>query len=154
MQILRSAYVTGREPKHFHLDSNSPVRQQNATARSFSEPARVLLSKLCLHQLHTPSFPWGRTGRFLSAALSKQLPSKSHRDSHTSHVWVTATPLLYYSLPRSEGGNSLSRSNYARPENSEARHCQSVVFKYYESAPFPSPKSGGWLKKSHSLKKY
>lgn len=114
MQILRSAYVTGREPKHFHLDSNSPVRQQNATAHSFSEPARVLLPKLCLHQLHTPSFPWGRTARFLSAALSKQLPSKSHRDSHTSprlsHSYSSA--LL---LPSKIRGRQFTLSQQLRP---------------------------------------
>lgn len=71
--------------------------------------------------------------------------------SHTRpRGWVTAPPLLHYSLPRSGGGDPLSHSNYACPENREARYCQSVVFKYYESAP--PPKSCGWLKKSHSFK--
>lgn len=140
LQKLKSACVMGGESEHFHLEPNSPIRQQNAFF-SASNSISFKIVSVCAADAQ-PSV--GMAREVSSAALSKQLPSKSHHDSHTSpHVShsYSSAPLL----PSKIRGRQFTLS--AITENS-----QPVVFKYSESAPVPSPKSGGWLKKSHRLK--
>lgn len=130
----------GGESEHFHLEPNSPIRQQNAFF-SASNSISFKIVSVCAADAQ-PSV--GMAREVSSAALSKQLPSKSHHDSHTSpHVShsYSSAPLL----PSKIRGRQFTLS--AITENS-----QPVVFKYSESAPVPSPKSGGWLKKSYRLK--
>lgn len=84
---------------------------------------------------------------------SKQAITEQESPWLTHIPTAESQPLLCSTTPSKIRGRQFTLcNNYTRPESSEAQHCQSVVFKCYESAPFPSPKSGGWLKKSHSLK--
>lgn len=79
--ILKSACVMGREAEHSRVISNSPVRQQNAVAHSFSELPMVLLFKLQLHLPQTPTLVG--TDQEIAGAAPSKLPPAQVPVSHT-----------------------------------------------------------------------
>lgn len=121
--MLKSASVTGKESKHFHLISSSPVRQQNAKAHSFPEPPVALGSALRRTCCRHPS-PAALGREALSAALGERSPGPGPVSQAESRG----------SAPAPGRRGRLDAAGTA-PAGSGAGCCRCVVFGCRESAP-------------------